>query len=1720
MTVPEGKTVNVVLDWAGTANADDIKSSTLGDKLPTSVSIAGGTSQTEFTLTTEDDAIPEETETLIPTITDVTDDNAFEAIKPSLTANGAQEDAITTTTEIVDNDEILVASITSDEVVEGNELEHTVTLNTTSTTPTTVNVTLTSGTATVGTDTGTPVKVSFDDGATWEDVTMGADGTFDVSVPAGKDSFKVQVPSTEDWDYEKPNEQYTISAAIGNQTAETATGTIIDPDWVRVSEEGLTDDANHLFDGIKDTTGQDNDPQALDGLAPDTTDSATATGNLALQGNITNIEYMGNPITTAGGKAVIWDAWNTNTNELVAKNADGEKIITISVNGDNYTATLHAPVDHTLNDNIEDVLDLKFKAIDSNNETARFVVGIEDDMPDIADIAPEITVDANLKVNLLVALDLSGSMLADKDGNNMLLRQNGQISLNPDFDGTTKLALAKEAIENLMTTYADYGDVKVKIVGFADTAVTKTSNWVDVTDAINALNKLVPEVKNDPNGIGRGTNYDAALAESKRAFEEDMNGYLTDGTNQLYFLTDGKPVRGDGDINALENDKETNQIWINPKTGQPTPPRPGREPIDVGINDTEKDIWETFVKGKKINVHAVGFGDAVQAPIDPIAYDGAKSEDADGVIVKADGLKNQLEKMIEIKPVDGDIINSASNTDPVPKSELAFGADKSVIKSVTIDNKDFLYDYETNKVTDVSTGAVTENTATIKLMTAKGSELSLDMRTGGYKYKAHPSVAIAGGAEDIVIEYSVKDKDGDEDRATTTLKFRSAHGEQPASPVVEITAVNNPNEVTEGLDGALVYQVRYENNATILKNSVVKVKVALAANTVTADDIDTITYYDMKLGAKHTLNTPEEIQDFFANGIDVKIYGSQNSADNIVITAKTDDLYNEVNENLKLAISKPIGATADDTNYTIGNDKANGVIINNNLPPIANDDSWYHVEYADNPSYPAKKFVEIDVINSTLIQGTGEKQPTENQGVDIDPENSLDNTSVMIVGATYNTAFKGYILNVADEGLWICSGKDSKISFIPNQGFTGDPTPIQYTVTDNGRKTSNPATVTLKLASKEIKFFNEDLHVSEEGLPADNGKINIGLKDNSDNGTQTNNDPNDWDKTDSITDEKVEVENATSVTFLDANLQPTKQIGNNTTLLWKKVSDERMIAYSDDNANGVKDSTDREYLQVDIIDNVKFKATLLDNIAHPNKGTAEQGIEDIVTLELKAEATNGAQTKQGTVKIVIEDDMPEADLVINDTIGISPITTNLLFTIDNSGSMKYVPGVSEYPVGREISRWDITREAIVKLVEEYSKDGNTVNVNFATFSSGAGPISGWMKNASVAEINDFFNNIKPDGGTNYPSGLRNAMQAWNSSQIPEADQNVGYFVSDGVSGTGQELGNPNNAQTLADWRNFLADKNINKSYAVGFTSQGTDTVDPTELNLVSHNTKDDGTEMTKLITSADELNIFLGGTVDLATGGNTVAKIDPTTGQIYGIAGADDLDRVVHVVYKENINSNIEYIDDNNNGHIVVRTKSGDLDMNIHTGEYAFSSSKAKIQAHNNVTEKFLIKIEDTDGDVGYSHLNIDVIAGDAVNRSVSTFSAMTRDASEDTVTDTTTNDSYSINGDKLLINPNETINLDFDNISNKVENIKEVNMEDNSNLADKLTIDAQDVLDMTSGDNTLFIKGDSSDIVNLDNSEGQWQQQATSDQAGYNMYTGTNNVTLYIDVDVNDYII
>ncbi len=109
-------------------------------------------------------------------------------------------------------------------------------------------------------------------------------------------------------------------------------------------------------------------------------------------------------------------------------------------------------------------------------------------------------------------------------------------------------------------------------------------------------------------------------------------------------------------------------------------------------------------------------------------------------------------------------------------------------------------------------------------------------------------------------------------------------------------------------------------------------------------------------------------------------------------------------------------------------------------------------------------------------------------------------------------------------------------------------------------------------------------------------------------------------------------------------------------------------------------------------------------------------------------------------------------------------------------------------------------------------------------------------------------------------------------------------------------------------------------------------------------------------------------------------------------------------------------------------------------------------------------------------------------------------------------NSDGSLDNDTLLINDT---NIIASTDMSQVVNFETIDL--TNDTAQTLSISLSDVVDITDGNNQLFIKGDSVDTVNV----SDMTKAATSDQAGYDLYQDSGNTaSLYIQTAIDDNII
>ncbi len=108
-------------------------------------------------------------------------------------------------------------------------------------------------------------------------------------------------------------------------------------------------------------------------------------------------------------------------------------------------------------------------------------------------------------------------------------------------------------------------------------------------------------------------------------------------------------------------------------------------------------------------------------------------------------------------------------------------------------------------------------------------------------------------------------------------------------------------------------------------------------------------------------------------------------------------------------------------------------------------------------------WVSLVTVNTpTVVNDSGSGLPGSNITVnvlanDTPGDNAIDPTTVKILG----TANSGDPLVVAGEGTWSINPATGAITFTPQPGFTGNPTPIRYSVKDVNGYASNLATLTI-----------------------------------------------------------------------------------------------------------------------------------------------------------------------------------------------------------------------------------------------------------------------------------------------------------------------------------------------------------------------------------------------------------------------------------------------------------------------------------------------------------------------------------------------------------------------------------------------------------------------------------------------------------------------------------
>ncbi|KAI2693653.1 retention module-containing protein [Pseudomonas sp. TNT3] len=471
---------------------------------------------------------------------------------------------------------------------------------------------------------------------------------------------------------------YTVRDADGDESTTTITIDVCNSKLLAASDTDVT-----VFEKALDLTKDGNDLAAgtVIGSEPGNT-GETSAGTLV------------GSVTGASGAVTYTLVSNaTGTYGQMLLNADGTYT---------YTLTSAPKTSPNANDGANTLSEsFTYKATDAlgNSTTSTIVVNIVDDVPKAA--ASERAVAAvEIDSNLLLVIDVSGSM-ADASG----------------VPGLSRLALAKQAISALLDKYDDLGDVKVQIVTFSSNATDKTSIWVDVATAKSIISGLT---------AGGGTNYDAAVATMKQAF--DTAGKLTGAQNIGYFFSDGKPNEGD-------------------------------------ISASDEASLKAFLDANGIKNYAIGLGSGVSnAYLDPVAYDGSTHTNTNAVVVTdLNQLNSVLSGTVQGAPVTGTLLEGGT-----------FGADGGFIKTIVVDGTTYTYDPKDlgNQGSLKFTGGANHGTFntvdnSLSIATNNGGTLVIKLDTGEYSYTSQKATSVVITEN---IGFTVSDNDGDLASSTLVVK--------------------------------------------------------------------------------------------------------------------------------------------------------------------------------------------------------------------------------------------------------------------------------------------------------------------------------------------------------------------------------------------------------------------------------------------------------------------------------------------------------------------------------------------------------------------------------------------------------------------------------------------------------------------------------------------------------------------------------------------------------------------------------------------------------------------------------------------------------------------------------------------------------------------------------------------------------------------------------------
>ncbi|MBN2605871.1 MAG: Ig-like domain-containing protein, partial [Thiotrichales bacterium] len=394
-------------------------------------------------------------------------------------------------------------------------------------------------------------------------------------------------------------------------------------------------------------------------------------------------------------------------------------------------------------------------------------------------------------------------------------------------------------------------------------------------------------------------------------------------------------------------------------------------------------------------------------------------------------------------------------------------------------------------------------------------------------------------------------------------------------------------------------------------------------------------------------------------------------------------------------------------------------------------------------------------------------------------------------------------------------------------------------------------------------------------------------------------------------------------------------------------------------------------------DQDSLSVTSVSNAAHGqvtlgNDGTVtftpESGYVGVATFDYTiSDGHGGTDTATVSVNVLPVDSKPvatdETQTIDFESSGVQQSTTNLVFTLDVSGSMR--DDVS----GSTQNRFEIAQDALVHTIQTYQAQGAT-EVNLTLFG-GSGLNVGWM---SASDAIDYIQSLDLKSSGIY-AGTQQLNVSTNNTDYKDAldttrgisftghsaDKTVAYFLSDGEPNENQYYVNDDSDTTIQNWKSFV-DSNVDELNVVGVGSNISDTY----LDIVQ---VQDGKEAL-IVTDETQLADTLVNNITLSASGTVADNVTGGDGAI--------------TIQSIQVNGTSYTASDFPNTGVAIDGK-GTLTFDFDTGNYTYTASSNEFT--QDVTQSFSVTVADADGDTASVNVGVKVNVDDTASAPTLTLS-------------------------------------------------------------------------------------------------------------------------------------